>query len=307
MTIPREYVITPGLARIDLRFQETPGIIAAYLLNNGNEAALVETGPATTLPRLIEGVRACGVELERITHVLVTHIHLDHAGAAGALFADHLPNARLHVHPRGAPHLADPTRLLASAQRIYGESMDRLWGSVRSVPEERIVPVRDGETVRVGGRELTAIDTPGHARHHHAWLDATDGTLFTGDVAGIRLTGSGLVRPPTPPPEIDLQAWDRSIARLRELSPERLCLTHFGAFHNASAHLDRMLSGLHRWAGRVEAFREAGLERDGVVRTLKDLAEGDVRAAGDDPGQAARYETAIDTGMCLDGLLRALR
>ncbi|MFQ3610995.1 MAG: MBL fold metallo-hydrolase, partial [Fimbriimonadales bacterium] len=170
---------------IDLNFLGYPLAIAGYLLDDGIEAALVEVGPTSTMETLLGHVQALGVGLERIRHLIVTHIHLDHAGALGSLL-NRLPEATAYVHPIGAPHLLDPSRLLSSAGRLYGEMMERLWGEVVPVPAERLRVVHDGERLQVAGHTLLVIETPGHARHHHAYLDEGSGTLFAGDVAGVR-------------------------------------------------------------------------------------------------------------------------
>ncbi len=297
--------VGPGTLRIDLDFQGQPGVIAAYLLERKGELALVETGPSTTIETLLARIREAGADPADITRVLVTHIHLDHSGGTGLLL-DFLPRADVFVHPRGAPHLIDPTRLLRSAGRIYGDAMDTLWGEVRPVDPDRIRTVGDGEMVHAGGRGLHAVDTPGHATHHYAWHDVEGGMVFTGDVAGIRLPGSSHVRPPTPPPEIDLEAWAWSVLRLRALGAPRFCLTHFGAVDDVPAHLDNLLCNLHRWAGRVEAWVEVGMERDEIVERMTRFAREEITDSNASDEVIDRYEEAIDTGMGVDGLLRAL-
>jgi glyoxylase-like metal-dependent hydrolase (beta-lactamase superfamily II) len=241
-----------GLWMVDLRFGGKPGVIAAYLLAGGGELALVETGPTSTLPALLDGIAAAGFDPGDLTAVLLTHIHLDHGGAAGVLL-DRAPRATVRVHPRGLPHLVDPARLVASAGRIYGERMDELWGEVRPVPADRVAPLADGETLATAGRVITAVHTPGHASHHVAFWEPETGTAFTGDVGGIRMTGTDYVCAPTPPPDLDPDAWRESVARLRALDPRRLCLTHFGPFDGAAAHLDRLLPEL-------DAFLAIGAE-----------------------------------------------
>ncbi|HEV2108962.1 MAG TPA: MBL fold metallo-hydrolase, partial [Thermomicrobiales bacterium] len=235
-----------GLWQIDLNFQGLPGVIAAYLLAGGGELALIETGPSSTLPALIEGIATAGFASADLTTVLVTHIHLDHSGAAG-LLARQAPRARIYVHPVGAPHLVDPSRLLASATRIYGDRMDELWGEVAPLPAERVIALDDGEPLSVAGRVLSAVFTPGHASHHVAYWDAGSAIAFTGDVAGVRLPGSDYVCPPTPPPDLDPDAWAISIERLRGLAARRLCLTHFGAFEDVDTHLERLDQNLREF------------------------------------------------------------
>jgi glyoxylase-like metal-dependent hydrolase (beta-lactamase superfamily II) len=235
--------VDDGVWLIDLGFQGRRGVVAAYLLAGGGDLALIETGPSTTLPNLEAGIRAAGFVPEGLTHLLLTHIHLDHAGAAGPLVRSY-PRARVFVHPVGAPHLIDPTKLLASATRIYGDQMGPLWGEVAPVPAGRVVALTDDGELRVAGRTLRVLFTPGHASHHVAYGDAETGAAFTGDVGGIRMPGTAYVCPPTPPPDLDPDAWHASIDRLRSLRPRRLYPTHFGPFDDAPAHLDRLAAEL---------------------------------------------------------------
>src|ERR671913_1556231 len=192
---------------IDLDFMNTGQVVASFLLlgEDGASAALVETGPTSCLDRLTAGLKGHGVSHEDVRRVYLTHVHLDHAGASGHL-AEILPNATFYVHELGYPHLADPSKLVKSATRIYGERMDELWGEPRPVPENRLEVLGDSEEVEAAGGLLVAHDTPGHAYHHLAYLEPDSSALFAGDVVGIRLPGQSYVRPPTPPPEIDVEA-----------------------------------------------------------------------------------------------------
>ncbi|WP_322801472.1 MBL fold metallo-hydrolase [Thermoflexus sp.] len=288
--------IADGVIRIDLQFQGRPQVIAAYLLYDGREAALVETGPTSTMEKLLEGVQAAGVPLEALRHLIVTHIHLDHAGASGALI-QRLPWARVYVHPVGAPHLVDPSRLLASAARIYGDLLKPLWGEVIPVPADRLVVVSDGERLSVAGHTLIAFDTPGHARHHHAFLDETTGLLFTGDIAGVRLPGIRYVRPPTPPPELDLEAWSNSIARLRALKASGLCLTHFDVHRgDIEWHWEDLERRLWEWGRWIREMMAGNFEEAEMVKRLRERADEELRAAGADPefyDVAASYESVV--------------
>jgi glyoxylase-like metal-dependent hydrolase (beta-lactamase superfamily II) len=227
---------------IDLNFLGTEEIIASFLLLGDESAALVETGPTTCLDSLTAGLKDHGVSFEDVDQVFLTHIHLDHAGASGHL-AEMLPNATFYVHEVGRPHLVDPSKLWKSATRIYGERMDELWGEMRPVPEDRLVVLSGGEELKAAGGVLVAHYTPGHAYHHIAYLEPESGALFAGDVAGIRLPGQSYVRPPTPPPEIDLGAWVRSIEEMRRISPRSLCPTHFGCFDDVERHLGELEQG----------------------------------------------------------------
>ncbi len=288
---------------IDLGFQERRGVVAAYLLAGGNELALVETGPTSTLPALLTGVRAAGFDPADITALLLTHIHLDHAGAAGPLVRDLLPRATVHVHPVGAPHLVDPGKLLASATRIYGDRMESLWGEVLPVPAERVQPMEDGQPLSVAGRVLTAIFTPGHASHHVTYWDAAAGTAFTGDVGGIRMQGTDYVCPPTPPPDLDPDTWTGSVGRLRKLAARRLCLTHFGCFDDAAAHLDRLLPELEVFQRLSADALRGGADQEKLTAILHERMA-DQLGAG--PETLVDLEWATPSYMAALGLTRLL-
>ena len=298
--------LEPDLFLIDHELQGVPRTIASYLLTDGDDLTLIETGPATTMETLLGGVRAAGFDHERITRLIVPHIHLDHAGAAGALL-QRLPRARLFVHRVGAPHMANPSRLLASATKIFEEDMERLWGEVLPVPEERMVILDDEARIRVGNRILKALHTPGHAPHHLAYCDLENGVIFTGDVAAVRLDDSAYLRPPTLPPEVDIELWRRSIARLRALRPRRLYLAHFGPINDPEWHFDSVLTRLFFLTGWVEARLAA--EPD--TRVLADEwfrreAEEVVATTGKDD-LIEPYELVVGSRMNVEGLARYLR
>ncbi|MGQ9658407.1 MAG: MBL fold metallo-hydrolase [Fimbriimonadales bacterium] len=281
-----------GVELIDLQFLGYPLAIAAYLLDDGTDAALVEVGPTSTAQTLLREVQARGVPLERVRHLIVTHIHLDHAGALGWLL-QRLPNAVAYVHPVGAPHLVDPSRLLASASRLYGEMMERLWGEVMPVPEARVRVVRDGERIEAAGRTLLAVDTPGHARHHHTYLDEATGVLFAGDIAGVRMPNTHYVRPPTPPPELDIEAWQASLAKLRALPIQKLALTHFGLYDDVARHLDELEARLLDWAAFTRARVEQGIADADLIQQLREYGDAEMRRLSVDPSSydlGAGYE-----------------
>ncbi|MBV9108223.1 MAG: MBL fold metallo-hydrolase [Gemmatimonadetes bacterium] len=301
--MPRPYEEAPGVHRVDLVWNGLPGQVASYLLDGGDALAVVESGPTSTLPAVLDAMRALGREPEEITHVLVTHVHLDHAGGAGALLR-HAPRAKVYVHPLGAKHLADPSRLLASATQLYGDAMDRLWGEMIAVPQDRMVVLQDGDEVRIGGRRLRAVDTPGHARHHHAYHDPGEGLVFTGDVGGIRLQGHPYVSAPTPPPDIDLDAWQESIRRLRALDAAILLPTHFGGFGDPAWHLDDLAARLAAWAEWTGAQARAGAGSAAMAAALRDRATADIIAATGSEEAARAYELAVPYPMMAAGLER---
>jgi glyoxylase-like metal-dependent hydrolase (beta-lactamase superfamily II) len=252
---------------IDTKMHGRDQITAAYVVR-GEKTALVETGPKSCLDHVLAGLASAGVE--DLDWIVVTHIHLDHAGAAGTLAA-RFPNARVAVHEVGAPHLIDPSRLWASAARIYGDEMDRMWGGIDAIPENRIRTLADGDKLDLGGRVLEAIDTPGHAYHHHVFLDDATGIAFTGDALGVRLPDVGVIRPATPPPEFNLEAAIASIQRIAELQPQALWPTHFGSAQDGVDATDVettcewAIEALHLWASWVTAARSRSDDLDDVA------------------------------------------
>jgi glyoxylase-like metal-dependent hydrolase (beta-lactamase superfamily II) len=227
----------PNSTLIDVRQLDREQVIGAWDLGG----AIVDPGPESRIETLLEGVSA------EPRALLLTHIHLDHAGAAGAL-VERFPKLEVWVHAKGAPHLVDPAKLLASAERIYGERMGTLWGRVVPVPERNVRVLEGGETIRVAGRELAVEYTPGHASHHVVYFDGSDGTAYVGDVAGVRIPPSDLVQPPTPPPDIDVPAWMRSIDLVADRDPRFLALTHFCFVDEPLPHLERTKQALNEQA-----------------------------------------------------------
>lgn len=291
---------------LDLNFQGIPDVIAAFLITSPEGHTLIETGPGSTLTALETAVRAAGARLEDVTQLAVTHIHLDHAGAAGTLLR-RLPDARLFVHPVGAPHMIDPSKLIASATRIYGDAMDRLWGAFEPCPADRVVVLADDAELRAGSRALRALHTPGHASHHIAFVDMERKTAFTGDVAGVRLGASPYVRPPTPPPDIDIPAWHESAHRLRALGLRALDLTHFGRIPGAANHLDTLVRNLDDWLAWITDRLRRGEDPATVAEELMRKGELDVIRAGGSAADAAAYELATPSQMSVDGIARYMK
>ena len=251
---------------IDTRMHGYAGVTASFVVR-GEKIALLETGPKSVVDNVFDGLKALGIET--VDWILVTHIHLDHAGAAGTL-AQRFPQAQVAVHEVGAPHLVDPTKLWKSAARIYGDDMERLWGGIDPIPEERITVLTDGAKIDVGGRSLQAIETPGHAYHHHAFLDSESGTLFAGDAIGVRLHDVDLIRPATPPPEFHLEKAIASIERIREVGAEVLCPTHFGAVDRlVDETCDEAIESLRKWAEWVITGRKKSDDLDTVADYVK--------------------------------------
>jgi glyoxylase-like metal-dependent hydrolase (beta-lactamase superfamily II) len=228
---------------LDLRHLGRERVIAAYLVQTEDGLALNDCGPTTCVPELKARLAERGLELSDVRHLLLSHIHLDHAGAAGVLVREH-PDLQVHVSEIGAPHLIDPSRLEASARRLYGDEFDTLWGELTPVPEKNVVVV----DARVIG--LECFPSPGHASHHVCYLDG-DGTLYAGDAAGVRILPSSFVLPPTPPPEVDLEAWIATLDEIERRSPERLALIHFGVAEDPQRHLGELRRRLEDWSERV--------------------------------------------------------
>ncbi|MCC7418097.1 MAG: MBL fold metallo-hydrolase [Acidobacteria bacterium] len=242
-------VLAAGIGYFDLHFLGVPRVIATAVVHGAGGVLLIDPGPSTTLPALRDGLATAGMAPTDVTAVLLTHIHLDHGGGVGTLLREN-PSLRVYVHEKGAPHLVNPERLVASAGRLYGGAMDRLWGEIRPVPAEAIVPLRGGERLELGGRTLEVRHTPGHASHHVSVFARDAGIAFVGDTAGIRIPPQDVVLPATPPPDVDLEAWRDSLAAIDAWQPHTLFLTHFGPSPDPSAHL-RELSARIEQAGRL--------------------------------------------------------
>jgi glyoxylase-like metal-dependent hydrolase (beta-lactamase superfamily II) len=215
-----------------------------------------------------------------------------------------LPDATFYVHEVGYPHLVDPSKLVKSATRIYGERMEELWGEARPVPEDRIKILKDKEETETVGGVLVAHDTPGHAYHHLAYLEPDSGALFTGDVAGIRLPGQSYIRPPTPPPEIDVELWIQSIDYIRQIAPASLWPTHFGCYEDVERHLGELEQRLQDWLLFVEGQIDEGADREEISDQLKAKGDAEMLAEGSDIAQSERYDLAGTYSMLTDGLMR---
>jgi glyoxylase-like metal-dependent hydrolase (beta-lactamase superfamily II) len=291
---------------IDLGFQGWDQVIYAYLLAGTDELALIETGPTSTLPALWAGIRAAGFEPAQVRKIFVSHIHLDHSGGAGAIVREY-PDVKVSVHPIGAPHLIDPARLVNSAARLYGDRMDDLWGEVVPVPETRVVPLADGETVEAAGHVLSALFTPGHASHHVAYWDPDLGAVFTGDVGGVRMPGSPYALPPAPPPELAPDDWTMSTERLRQAGARRLFLTHGGPFDDVGDHLDQLMPNLAEVEAICREAMLAGADDETVTALIQEHTERRIGpAVSEDPGIVQRYGWATPSVLSALGFRRLL-
>jgi glyoxylase-like metal-dependent hydrolase (beta-lactamase superfamily II) len=252
-------------APLDLRHLGHERVIGAYLLETEDGPALFDCGPTTCIPHLKAGLASRGLELTDLRHLLLSHIHLDHAGATGVLVREH-PGLQVHVSPVGAPHLLDPERLERSARRLYGDEYDSLWGELAPVPAANLHEV-DGPVLG-----LETFPSPGHAEHHVCYL-AADGTLYAGDAAGVRIQPGRRVVPPTPPPELDPAAWERTLDEIERRMPERLALIHFGVADDVGRHLGELRERLRTWVARVgEGADEDAFIAQGQADLLEDRA-----------------------------------
>ena len=283
---------------IDLEFQGVKQTIAAYLVELGSSLILIETGPYSTFPTFKRQVEALGFKIEDIQHVFISHIHLDHAGSAWA-FAEH--GATIYLHPVGYPHMHDPSRLMSSAKRIYKEHMDSLWGDMRAIPAEQLKTVEHGEGIQVSGVELVAHHTPGHAIHHIAWQ--LGDILFSGDVAGVKI-GEGIIIPPCPPPDIDIEAWMDSINLIRGLEISKIYLTHFDSIENVSEHLDQLEAILLDWKAWMKPHFEQGTEMKELVPQFEAYVRNQLKNNGLSDEGLHQYDTANPAWMSVAGLLR---
>ncbi len=299
-------VLAGGMDYIDLNFLGRPGIIATAVLKTAASVALVDPGPSSTLDGLVKALGAQGITVRDVRQILLTHIHLDHAGATGSLLQMN-PEIEVFVHERGARHLIDPAKLMASATRLYGADMDRLWGAVLPVPTARVTSLYGDERLSAGGRELDVAQTPGHASHHVTFFDRSSGVAFVGDTAGIRRGDGSYIMPPTPPPDIDLEAWRVSADRILAWEPDTLFLTHFGPFRGARTHFQELFERLDQWSGLVRRLL-ADSSIDDQEREARFVEEGrqDIRRTVGE-GEAEQYTRAGRLDYSWQGLARYWR
>ena len=298
--------LAAGIDYIDVQFLGFPGIIATAVLHGASGVALVDPGPTTSLPTLQRALDAKGIAPGDVRAVLLTHIHLDHGGSTGTLVKTN-PAIEVFVHEKGAAHLVDPSKLVASAGRLYGQDMDRLWGEILPVPAAALRTLRGGERIGAAGRQLEVAYTPGHASHHVSFFEASAGIAFVGDTAGIR-RGSGVyVMPAAPPPDIEIEQWRESEARILAWNPDTLFLTHFGPFHGPRPHFQQLMDRIVEWSRIVRRLlADPGLSDDQrqeafVAEATQEL----VRVVG--PQDAALYGRAGSLQYSWQGLARYWR
>lgn len=277
--------IAPGVIEIDTRLGGWERVTAGYLLT-GDSPVLVETGSQSSVPTLLEALASLGVDARELAGVAVTHIHLDHAGGVGDV-ARAFPSATVYVHQKGARHLADPSKLVDSAARVYGPLLDSLYGRLDPTPVERIHVLEDGEELRLSpDRVLTTVDSPGHAKHHLGLHDSVSGILFAGDAVGVRLPDAGVLRPSTPPPDFDLDQALHSLHRFAERRPSGLALAHYGLLQEPDAVLAEAEETLRRWAAVAE---QAWRQGEDIAAALDAAFSTDM--GGVDPADREKLET----------------
>jgi glyoxylase-like metal-dependent hydrolase (beta-lactamase superfamily II) len=280
-----------------------PGITAGYLIRS-SRPCLVETGTSTSAPVVRAALAALSIAPADLATVVVTHIHLDHAGGVGDI-ASMFPSAEVVVHEKGARHLADPSRLMASARMVYGEALDVLFGSLAPVPASRLRALEDVGVVDLGdGRRLESYYSPGHAKHHVGLLDSSSGDLYVGDAAGVYIPETGDLRPATPPPDFDLEVALASIGRFAALGPSRLLFSHYGPVSEVAATLERSAEEISVWVTETRAARSAGMDLDHAVDAVRQQTLSRYAASGDyaDPAITEKFETVGGTRPNVEGI-----
>jgi glyoxylase-like metal-dependent hydrolase (beta-lactamase superfamily II) len=306
MTAPTVTELGNGRLMLDLGFRDHEGLIASFLLPGPEGWTMIETGPTSCLDRLVAGVLRAGVDPREVERIFVTHIHLDHAGALGTA-AEKFPDAELFVHRSGIAHMVDPVKLIASARRAWGPASDQLWGTIAPTPANRLGPLDGGESFELTDGTLEVLATPGHARHHLAFLDTGTSAVFTGDALGVRLAGGRRARPAIPPPDLDLEQMFASLDRIRSVEPKRLVRTHFGPSDAPDADIGTYREAIEEWRDVALGAARVDPAVEYVARALREHEDAVARAEGlplaaDDP------ETLVSGyDLAAQGLLRYFR
>jgi glyoxylase-like metal-dependent hydrolase (beta-lactamase superfamily II) len=283
---------------IDLRFQDVEEAIAAFLIETSEGPVLIETGPESTFESLKKEIEKIGFDWKDVRHVFLSHIHFDHAGAAWK-FAQN--GARIYVHPKGAPHLASPEKLWNSAKQIYDDQMETLWGSMEPIPSDLLEAVDEQQEIIIGETKLIPWYTPGHAVHHIAWQLGR--TIFTGDMAGVKIN-QGPVVPPCPPPDINIEDWKASIAKINKLNPEALILTHYGQVENVQEHFENLEDILDAWAFWMKEYFDKQADPQEVTPLFTRYTQEQLSGKGVNETEMEKYEKANPSWMSVAGLYR---
>ena len=299
----RTFEAAAGITGIDTMMAGRPVVTSAYLIH-ASQPTLVETGPTTSVEAVHAGLRSLGLGADDLANIVVTHIHLDHAGGVGRLSAA-FPSATVWVHERGAPHLADPSKLVSSASRVYGEErLKTLFGDVDPVPVERLRSVAENDTIQLGDRWLDVLYTPGHASHHVSLVDSGSGALFTGDALGVHLPDVGVLQPATPPPDIDVELGVESIERIRDRADGLLLFSHFGPVTEVAELCEIAIARLRRWAGIVKEALEETDDLDRIAELLTHRTADEFEAAGKERHEIDRFDILADMRNNAAGLVR---
>ncbi|HIP71412.1 MAG TPA: MBL fold metallo-hydrolase [Anaerolineae bacterium] len=290
------------LHTIDLHFQGLAETIASYVIEGSEGLVMIETGPGSTLENGLAGLTELGFKPEDVRHILLTHIHFDHAGAAGWWAQQ---GAHIYVHHFGAQHLIDPAKLIASAGRIYGDQMGPLWGDILPAPAENVTSLYDGDRIEAGSLTFIAHETPGHARHHHVYQ--LEDIAFTGDAAGILLPEFNLPDIPAPPPEFDLEVWLETVDKIGALPVEAIYPTHYGRIADKKSHLTAIKRLLQESADFVKERMDAGMDRDTLLDEYTQWNRKRAQQAGLSEEGILHYETVNPLYMSVDGIIRYWR
>lgn len=301
--IPRTHM--HKITTLDDNWMGRPRSIGTALLESDGHRAIVDPGPGSTLDTLKKQLRVHGASVSNLDALLLTHIHLDHAGATGALVREN-PNLAIYVHKLGAPHMIDPSKLLASAARLWPDNLHQLFGEALPVPAENLRILEGGETIPLGSRKIEVAYTPGHASHHVSYFEDAEGVAFVGDTTGIKIEGHSYVMPATPPPDIDLKIWDSSFAAILERKPKRLFLTHFGFSDDPATHIAQFRERLHRWMEMTEKILQSAPSDEAAMELFKTKARAEI---GEHlpPQDVQQYAATAGLNLSFLGLTRHAR
>lgn len=293
------------ITTLDDNWMGRPKSIGTALLESDGHRAIVDPGPGSTLDTLKQQLHAHGASVTGLDAILLTHIHLDHAGATGALLREN-PRLAVYVHKLGAPHMIDPSKLLASAARLWPDNLQQLFGEAMPVPAENLRILEGGETIHLGSRKIEVAYTPGHASHHVSYFEDAEGVAFVGDTTGIKIEGHSYIMPATPPPDIDLKIWDGSFAAILERKPKRLFLTHFGFSDNPAAHIAQFRDRLHRWMEMTEEILQSASSDEAAMQSFMAKARDEI---GEHlpPQDVDQYAATAGLNLSFLGLARHVR
>jgi glyoxylase-like metal-dependent hydrolase (beta-lactamase superfamily II) len=293
------------ITALDVNWADHPHSIGAALLESDGHRSLIDPGPASTLATLRQLLGEHNLTVADLDAILLTHIHLDHAGASGSLVREN-PTLPVYVHKNGAPHMSDPSKLIASAYRLWGERLDFLFGAMVAVPQDNLRILEGGETLEFGARKLEIVYTPGHASHHVSYFDQLEGVAFVGDTTGVRIDDGPYILPATPPPDIDLPLWDKSFAEITARKPKRLFLTHYGFANDPAAHVATFRERLHRWCDEAELILRSATDEAAALQRFLAFANGDI-AKFLSPAMLEHYAFTAGLGLSFAGLARHIR